>query len=507
VPALVTDRFARLNHGYEGADCSSFTSSDARPSACRMGSQDAQNMSAFSSFLSNGLTFFTSAMIGSISDHHGRRPVLILGMGLACVSPLCLVLLHVFPHMHPGWYYLASGFNGLVNWFAVALSALSDVMPPKWRAPSFGLILAGFSMGFALSPMLALAFDHTSISIFSSVLVFATFLFAFFFYPETLPPHVQVASKERAKREEDEFLMRSSRFLPVGSLSNAPSRNQRIVHNLCRPARELSILNRSYIFRLLSCLAFFSGMVGSADQSLLVYYAEDELNFNDKDVATMFSIMGIMGMVVQGLILKPLNESVGERKILIVAFIFGVIHNIIYGLATKKYELFVAVALGSVLMMSFPTISAIKSINVTEHEQGRIQGALYSLSALASAVGPLSLRAVYVATINSGIPGFMFLFASLLYVVAVICAYLLPLELSDSRLKSQQVDASDDSISISDSQQRREFMLGVSLPKMDQIDLDSRTLDLSYGSVDSLETPLVQQVQYSPRRTSQDPSV
>jgi len=487
---MVTDRFARLNHGYEGEECSHFFLSN-KPEACRMGSQDAQNMSAFSSFLSNGLTFFTSAMVGSISDHHGRRSVLLSGMALACLPSICLVLLQVFPHMKPNWYYVATGCDGIINWFAVALSALSDVMPPQWRAPSFGLVLAGFSMGFAFSPTLALAFERQSILMLSCSLIFGTFIFSVFLFPETLPEDVRQASQERARQEEEEFVQR---YTKPSISSSGPSTMQRLIHNLCRPAREISILNRSYIFRLLSLLAFFSGMVGSADQSLLVYYAEDQLDFNNKDVAKMFSILGTLGMVIQGIVLKPLNELVGERWILILAFIFGVIHNVIYGLAKTKNELFAGVALGSLLMMSFPTISAIKSINVNEQEQGRIQGALYSLSSLASAVGPISLRVVYKATIHSGIPGFMFLFASLLYVVAVVCAYMLPPELADSRLnRSQETDLDCSSQCPSRS---RQSSLGVSLTRINPHDYEiilsedeTSSPDASYGSVDSLDAP------------------
>jgi hypothetical protein len=62
-------------------------------------------------------------------------------------------------------------------------------------------------------------------------------------------------------------------------------------------------------------------------------------------------------------------------------------------------------------------------------EQGRIQGALSSLSALAAAVGPLAMRSVYQVTKNDSSyfgPGSMFLLAALMYLVAVYCAYLLP---------------------------------------------------------------------------------
>ena len=484
----MTDRFARINHGYSGADCSTFVMVE-KPQQCRMGSQDAQNLSAMASFISNSFTFLTSALVGSISDHNGRRGkmqlyssltlfyylncsrskhtmirciflyhppsltldrpgILVLGMFLSLLSPLFLVIVQTNDKMNPLWYYIASSTTGLISWFAVAISALSDVTPPKWRAPSFGLLLASFMFGFALSPLLAIAFDHKAISFISFSMYLGVFIFAVLFLPETLP----LAVRQESIREMEE------------KCSNHTFR-KKLVSLLTRPFRELSILNRSYLFRLLSSLAFFSGMVSSADQSLLIYYAEDQLNFNDSDVAKMIAMIGVLGIVVQGAIIKPLNECIGERRVVMVAFTFGAIHNVFYGLATTKFELFIGNALGSLVSMSFPTISAMKSNNVGECEQGRVQGALYSLSALASAVGPASLRIVYHATRDSDLPGFMFLFASILYVIAVVCAYALPPELSDTRAqKNPNLETCEEAM----------------LPES------------CYGSLHSLEEPLIE---------------
>jgi MFS family permease len=72
VPAVMSDRFARLYHGYNGDACASFGMHD-KPSECLDGSSDAQNTAALSSLISNCLTFATSSLIGSLSDEHGRR--------------------------------------------------------------------------------------------------------------------------------------------------------------------------------------------------------------------------------------------------------------------------------------------------------------------------------------------------------------------------------------------------------------------------------------------------
>jgi hypothetical protein len=75
VPAVVTDRYARLNHGYQNSiPCWKATlSSTLVPPECLAASGDAQNVAAWENFLSNAFTFITSSMVGSISDERGRR--------------------------------------------------------------------------------------------------------------------------------------------------------------------------------------------------------------------------------------------------------------------------------------------------------------------------------------------------------------------------------------------------------------------------------------------------
>jgi DHA1 family tetracycline resistance protein-like MFS transporter len=412
--------------GYSGeASCADLSD---KPQACLQGSADAQNAVAMEQLIGNGITFLTSSLVGSLSDEYGRKGIMMLGIFLSLFSPLTLVWIQMNASVSPNWYYAAGIITGFVNWITVALSSLSDVMPQKWRAPSFGLLIAGFSLGFAVAPTLAMVLGHFKTSLLALVLVFIGFAIAVVWYPETLSP-VQAAEA------------RMTRQVLIQGLS----RNEKIWWAIRRPVYELTILNRNRLFRLLSALAFFSGLVSSGDRTLLIYYIEERLGFDDKDVALMFLIMGVLGIFVQGAFLKVLNDWIGERYIVTCCFCLGSLHNVIYGLATTKAAIFVAVAISSFGAMSFPTISAIKANNVEACEQGRIQGALYSLSALASALGPITLRFVYHYTKDGAFlgPGSMFIVAAGLYLVAVYCAYLLPEEANSKRPNVERIGSED----------------------------------------------------------------
>lgn len=92
VPAVMTDRYARLNHGYtDPTDCADW-SVDEKPFECLAGSADAQNGAAYENLISNVLTFITSSMVGSMSDEYGRR-------GTFFLSRFCM--LHVMNNNKP----------------------------------------------------------------------------------------------------------------------------------------------------------------------------------------------------------------------------------------------------------------------------------------------------------------------------------------------------------------------------------------------------------------------
>jgi len=347
-----------------------------------------------------------------MSDRRGRKGIMIIGCILGLLTPMMLIWIQLDSSISPFWYYAGSAINGVVNWMAIATSSLSDVIPKEYRASSFALLIAGFSLGFAFSPAISLFLDdNLTTSIMSFALMLLALLINVIWFPETLqtPNIVEHASN----------------------------------NIFMRPFQEMIILNRDNLFRLLSALAFFSGMVGSADQSLLVYYVEDQLDFNKTDISKMFVILGICGIVIQGLLIKPFISLLGERLVLVVAFSFGVLCNVLYGISKTKQMIFVALVFSSFCGMSFPTISAIKSNNVNEFEQGRIQGALFSLQALAYGIGPVFLRFVYSRT-KDYLPGSMFLFAAALELAAVAFAYLLPKDRANSKRRGHSTPSQHD---------------------------------------------------------------
>jgi DHA1 family tetracycline resistance protein-like MFS transporter len=404
VPDIMTDRYARLNHGYNseiGGECGSFDRAD-KPDECQRGADDAQQAAAISTLATNILTLLCNSVIGSISDVHGRRNVLMSSLFLSTLSPAVLVLMQIAPGINPFWFYAATSVMGVVNYVSVSFATLSDVVPERYRAPGFGVFMGTFYLAFCFSPSLALVVDHWQLSVFSFVVVVIGFLYTVCFLPETLSRHV--AYHNQSIREDDE-----------GG----------VIAAVLRPIKELSILNRNMALRIVAVGSFLSGVVFSCDATLCLYYIEDQLNVRDSDLASMFIVMGIVGVLMQAFLLKFLITLLGEKGLLITSFISGTFHNLFYGIAKTKFLIYVALSLSQLTKTNFPILSSLASANANEYEQGRIQGALFALSALANAIGPVTLQYIYHCTKDTN-PGFMFVVAAFLYLCGTISVSFLP---------------------------------------------------------------------------------
>eukprot|EP00977_Amphora_coffeiformis_P011735 scaffold2850_cov175-Amphora_coffeaeformis.AAC.1 len=278
--------------------------------------------------------------------------------------------------------------------------------------------------GIAIAPFLAAVMSHIHIAIFSCVVRLSALLLAILFLPDTLP----MGGKLQAIEEEEQGLNGNDTLQSTGTTSTttiSATKTEGTAHILfqamLRPFREIAILGRSTPLMLLATGAFLSKMVFSADVTLFFFYAERNLGVTDTDVAGMMFVTGVMGVLVQAVLLKYLISLLGERGLLLASFCSGTIHNLIYGLAPQKWMLYFGLCLAQLSNTNNPLLSSLASKCVSDTEQGRIQGALFSLTSLAEAMGPVCFDYVY-RHFHWGVagPGTMFIFGALLYSLGLI---------------------------------------------------------------------------------------
>ena len=382
------------------------------PIPCRHGADDAQEASAWSSMLQNSLTLFCNPVIGRMSDMYGRRRIFILCTFLYLWGPLLLIGMQIWPTLNPLFYYVANSLVGGISYMGIAFATLSDSMPEEVRTASFGVIMAAFYGGFALSPFGATVMNHFQISIVSLTLASAAFLYALICFPETLPESVRENNIRLRTRQRDE----------------RRSFGKWIWRALSRPFQAMSILNRSTAIRLVAVGSFFSSMVYATDVNLVVFYIERYLNVRENDIAFQFLVMGIVGVVIQAVLLQPMLHFFGEKGLLVVSFMSGTLHNFLYGVARNKVTLYFALSLSQLTKTNTPILASLASQDASVNEQGQIQGALYAVNALSAAIGPVIMQFVYKRTKDNIGPGTMFLVASCLYFGGTIVVSFIPVK-------------------------------------------------------------------------------
>lgn len=443
IPDVVADRYARIRYDYDGANCATIDRLD-KPDACQKGADDAQAAAAASALAMNLLTLIFNPVVGSFSDVRGRRGVILVSLLLYSLGTIVLMLLQMLPWMSPNFYYVAASLVGAVDFMSMTFAAISDVLPEQVRAAGYGFLLAAFYFGYSAGPSLPLIMSHFQVSIFSCTVVVLALFVGIVALPETLPETIAEQNLQSLQEEEQQQLASQRRwssdgssysdaedtgiFLEYEGATPEPSWLVKIMQTASRPIRDMSILTRGSL-PILSAASFFSAMVYSSDKTFVIYYIMDQLNVRDGDIARMFVIFGPVGVILQAFCIQPLLRVISEKHLLILTFLSGTCHNSLYGLARSQSTIIVALCLSQVTKLNFPILASYASRSASANEQGRVQGALFALNALANAAGPMVLEQVYDRTKNGHNflgPGAMFLCASGLYGVGTALVSFLP---------------------------------------------------------------------------------
>jgi Na+/melibiose symporter-like transporter len=309
IPDILATRYAMF-HGLNGdQSCDSY---ELKPLACVTGSEEAQSAAAFWNFVTKGLTFVWNPIMGSFSDH-GRKPILISGLFLSCLPASVFLFLVMTPTLHPFWFNIVNSWMGVVDMTSIMFATLSDTIPTQFRAAGFGLLMSAFYGGFALAPSLTLFLNAQQLAVTSLGLISTSFLFALFSMPETVSEDVRRAN------EEQRLPLRFERSKWIESCC----------YSLRRPFREMSILRRSLSLQMVTIVSFLSAMVFASDATLVLYYAQERLNVHPHDFATMFLLLGVVGILVQAAFLPPLLQVMGEHALLVASCLCGTVHNLV----------------------------------------------------------------------------------------------------------------------------------------------------------------------------------
>ncbi|MEI9941523.1 MAG: TCR/Tet family MFS transporter [Pseudomonadota bacterium] len=338
------------------------------------------------------MQFVFSPLLGAVSDRRGRRPVILLSnLGLG----LDYLLMALAPSL--SWLFVGRLISGITSAsFSTAGAYVADVTPEEERAAKFGMLGAAFGLGFVVGPALGglLGGINLRLPFYAAAgLSLANALYGFFILPESLP------LEKRAP-------FTWSKANPLGSLA----------------------LLRSHPRLLgLALVAFLYNVAHDSLPSVFVLYTDYRYHWGERMVGFCLAAVGIASTIVAALLVGPLVKRLGERRALLIGLGFGAAGFGVYGWAPTGGWFLAGIPLLAIWGLAGPAFQALMSRRVEQSAQGRLQGALASMSGITGMIGPLLFTQVFAFGISSKslhLPGAPFWMSSLLLSASLLVAFL-----------------------------------------------------------------------------------
>lgn len=306
------------------------------------------------------MQFLWGPLIGNLSDSHGRRQVVLISLGVMVLDYVIMALAQSFWLLLVG--RLIAGATAAV--MATALAYMADISTGSEKAKNFGLVQAGFGMGFVLGPALGgLVAEFGTRAPFwaAGALCLANFALALFVLPESLP----------AGRRRPFELRRANPLTALAAAARLPG---------------LRGLMAVYLLYLIGMHAY--GVVWP-------YFGEARFGWDTRLVGLSLSIYGIALVLVQALCFGPVYRRFGARATVLGGLGLNVVFMTWLTFIRSGPLTLVLTPLTAFGELPQPALAAMASDSAPEDAQGEIQGVLASLQAVAMVITPLVMTGIF----------------------------------------------------------------------------------------------------------------
>lgn len=304
--------------------------------------------------------FIATPILGAISDRLGRRPVLICSLigsavGYAVLGAAGALWVMVIARVIDG----VTGAN-----VSTAQAALADITAPEKRSRAFALIGVAVGLGFVLGPVFGGVLS-TSVGITAPVFVagglsLSAGVFAWFNLTETL--HAGARRSGRVRGREINPLAH------IGSVWRVPGVRWGALALVC------------------------AGVPFAGLSSNLGVYMDRVFAMGPRDAGWLFTWMGVVTMLVQGVVVRPLSGKVDDRVLATIGLVVFAVGLLVIAFVPPPgwsglYAGIGLMALGNGLFG--PTLTGVVSRSADDGAQGAVLGVTTGLLSLTRVAGPL----------------------------------------------------------------------------------------------------------------------
>lgn len=298
--------------------------------------------------------FLCAPILGELSDRFGRRPIILIAL-------LGLGIDYIFHAFAPTitWLFIGRIIAGICGAsFSAATSYIADISTPEKKAQNFGIIGAGFGLGFIIGPAIGGFFGEMGIQIpffVAAGLTLLNLVYGYFFLPESLKPEHRRSVKWH-------------RAIPGRSLLHL--------------SKYTGIIGLIFTF-------FLVNVAGFSVQSTWSFYTIFRFDWDSSEIGLSLALVGLIVAIIQGGLIKYIVKGLGEYKTILIGMFFWFVGLLLFSYASESWMMYAFILPYCMGGIASPTLQGLISNQVPLTEQGELQGAIAGLISISSIVSPI----------------------------------------------------------------------------------------------------------------------
>jgi DHA1 family tetracycline resistance protein-like MFS transporter len=335
------------------------------------------------------MQFLFSPLLGNLSDRFGRRPILLLSLLVLAADYLVMAVAGSI------WLLLAGRIvGGMASATHTTASAyMADISAPSEKARRFGLIGAGFGVGFVFGPILGGSlseFGTRAPFVAAAILAGANGILGWLVLKETVTDKIRRRFDWR-------------RANPLGAL-NAVTRMP-----------GLSGLLWVFFFYQVSTFVY---------PVTWAYFSTERFDWGPGTIGLSLAVFGACYAVVQGVLVRPATQYLGDNGTVLLGLSMETVTLTVMGFVAAGWLAFGMIPVAALAAIGLPALQGIMSRKIPDDAQGELQGVLTSVSSLGMIISPLVMTQIF-AYFSGGsapvyLPGAAFLLAAVLMLISLL---------------------------------------------------------------------------------------
>ena len=336
------------------------------------------------------MQFAFSPTIGTLSDIFGRRPILLLASLLLALDYLVMGFAETIWILFIG--RIIGGLAG--GTIATGTAYLADISSAKDKKKNFAIIGAAFGLGFILGPVIGGLMGEISIRapfFLSALLSLLNFFLCLFLLPESLG-------------------FRTKKNFSIRSLN---------------PLLNISNIFKIRLFKGLFFCFFLIALSNTVYPAIWSFWGREVFGWSSGMIGFTLACYGVLLFIVQAFIIRlQFFDRLSTKNLMSFSLICGIIALVSFGVVRFEVFVFAIIPIAALSEMVSPTLKAFLSNEISEMDQGFLQGILNSIVGLTSIIGPISMSYIFSKGASQEsiiyIPGAPFLFAGCLFFASLI---------------------------------------------------------------------------------------